>query len=71
MLNLRLCLAGVGLNVSRQSWVRPQVEAGELRVVLEEFCPRFPGFYLYYPRRRQRLAALRALIGWVREAGMP
>jgi DNA-binding transcriptional LysR family regulator len=34
--------------------------------VLEEYCAPFPGFYLYYPRRRHRRAALRALIEYVR-----
>ena len=30
--------------------------------VLEDWCPSFPGFYLYYSGRRQMSAALRALI---------
>ncbi len=68
MLNLRLCLAGVGLNMSWESWVRPRVDEGELVAVLEEYCPPFPGFYLYLPRRRQRSAALQALIDFVRAA---
>lgn len=37
MLNLRLCLAGVGLDMSRESWVRPHVEAGQLLPVHEEY----------------------------------
>lgn len=67
-LNLQLCLAGVGLNMTWESWVRPYAEAGELVPVLEDYCPPFPGFYLYFPRRRQKSAALQALIDFVREA---
>lgn len=68
-LNLRLCLAGVGLNPTWESWARPHVEAGELIPVFEEYSPPFPGFYLYFPHRRQRSAALEALIDYVRREG--
>ncbi len=67
-LNLRLCLAGVGLNMTWESWARPLIEEGALVSVLEEYSPPFPGFHLYFPRRRQRSAALQALIDFVREA---
>jgi DNA-binding transcriptional LysR family regulator len=30
--------------------------------ILEESCPPFAGYYLYYPQRRQASPALRALI---------
>jgi len=33
--------------------------------VLEEFSTPFPGFYLYYPARRQASPALRALIDYL------
>jgi DNA-binding transcriptional LysR family regulator len=35
---------------------------GALIRVLEDWCPPFPGFFLYYPSRRQHPAALAALI---------
>lgn len=66
-LNLRLCLAGAGLNMSWESWARPHIEDGDLIAVLEEYSPPFPGFYLYFPHRRQRSAALQALIDFVRQ----
>jgi DNA-binding transcriptional LysR family regulator len=65
-LNLRLCLAGVGLNMTWESWARPHIDAGDLVSTLDEYSPPFPGFYLYFPRRRQRSAALQALIDYVR-----
>jgi DNA-binding transcriptional LysR family regulator len=41
---------------------RPAVERGELIPVLEDHCPRFAGFYLYYPSRRNVAPKLRVLI---------
>lgn len=66
-LNLRLAVAGLGLRINFDRSVRDYIEAGELVRVLEEYCPPFPGFHLYFPRRRHRSGALRALIDYVRE----
>lgn len=65
-LNLDLAIAGLGLTTLYERKVRPHIEAGELVPVLDEYCAPFPGFHLYYPRRRHRSAALQALIGHVR-----
>jgi DNA-binding transcriptional LysR family regulator len=67
-LNLRLSLQGVGLTMVFESWLRDHVEKGELVTVLEEYCPPFPGLFLYYPQRRQASPALRALIDHLRQA---
>jgi DNA-binding transcriptional LysR family regulator len=40
--------------------------SGSLVRVLEDWCPPFPGFFLYYPNRRQQPAALSALIDTLR-----
>ena len=66
-LNIRLATAGIGLTITYEGLVRPQVEEGILVSVLEAYCERFPGFFLYFPRRRHRSAALRALIDFVRK----
>ena len=42
------------------------LQRGALVRVLEDWCPPFPGFFLYYPSRRQQPAALSALIETVR-----
>jgi DNA-binding transcriptional LysR family regulator len=42
-----------GPGLAREDIVRPYIERGELVSVLEEFSTPFPGFYLYYPARRQ------------------
>ena len=37
--------------------------------VLADWCPAYPGFFLYYPSRRQLPAALRAFVDFARTAG--
>jgi hypothetical protein len=34
--------------------------------VLEDWCPPFPGFFLFYPTRKQQPGALTALISTLR-----
>jgi len=34
--------------------------------VLEEWCPYYPGFHLYYPSRRQMPSTLRAFVDFAR-----
>jgi len=66
-LNRRLVLAGVGVTLALDRHVHEEVARGELVSVLKEFCEPFPGYYLYYPQRRRRLPALRALIQHLRQ----
>jgi len=40
---------------------------GRLVRVLEDWCPPYPGFVLYYPRQRRVTSALRAFIEFVRD----
>lgn len=57
---------GIGIAFWAESAVRPLVDAGRLVVLLERWAAPFPGFSLYYPRQRQRSAALRALVEHLR-----
>jgi len=57
---------GVGLAFVSDDRVAPQLASGELIRVLEDWCQPFPGFFLYYPSRRQQPAALAALIDALR-----
>jgi len=59
-------LAGVGLAYLIEDLVRPLLDSGALTRVLEDWCSPFPGFFLYYPGRRQISPALAALIETVR-----
>jgi DNA-binding transcriptional LysR family regulator len=53
---------GVGLAYVVEDLVRAELADGRLIRVLEDWCPPFPGLYLYYPNRAQLPLKLRALI---------
>ena len=44
----------------------PYIRAKRLKRVLASFSPTFPGFYLYYPSRRDQPTKLKALIEYAR-----
>ncbi|MBN8943998.1 MAG: LysR family transcriptional regulator [Rhizobiales bacterium] len=55
-------LAGAGLAYVMEAMVADEIASGKLTRVLGDWCPPFPGFFLYYPSRRQMRPALRAFI---------
>ena len=61
-LMVEAALDGVGLTYAFEGQVAALRAAGRLVRVLEDWCPTYNGFYLYYPSRRQLPAALRAFI---------
>ncbi len=63
---IRAAIDGVGLAFVSDERVSTQLASGELIRVLEDWCQPFPGFFLYYPSRRQQPAALAALINILR-----
>jgi DNA-binding transcriptional LysR family regulator len=63
--NIRLAREGFGLTIVYEDEVRDEIASGGLVSVLQEYCEPFPGYYLYYPQRRQASPALRALIDHV------
>jgi DNA-binding transcriptional LysR family regulator len=63
---IRAALDGVGLAYLGEDLAAPHIERGSLVRVLESWCEPFPGFFLYYPSRRQQPAALSALIDTLR-----
>lgn len=65
----KLAVAGAGITFGMEESFRPWIERGELVPVLEDYCPRFAGFYLYYPSRRNVAPKLRALIDHLRRLG--
>ncbi|RMC38002.1 LysR family transcriptional regulator [Paracoccus alkanivorans] len=67
-LMLRTALAGGGLTFAPEETFRPFVEAGELVPLLGDFLPPFPGFFLYFPQRRNMAPKLRALIEHIRRS---
>jgi DNA-binding transcriptional LysR family regulator len=63
---IRAAIDGVGLAFVSDERVAPELASGELIRVLEDWCQPFPGFFVYYPSRRQQPAALTALINTLR-----
>lgn len=59
-------LAGVGLAYVFEAQVTRLLEEGRLVRVLEDWCPAYAGFFLYYPSRRQLPTALRAFLDFVK-----
>jgi DNA-binding transcriptional LysR family regulator len=59
-------LNGSGLAYLFEAQVEAAIEAGRLIRVLEDWCPYYPGFFLYYPSRRQLPTALRAFVDFVK-----
>ncbi|MDV5171601.1 LysR family transcriptional regulator [Photobacterium rosenbergii] len=50
---INAALAGLGIAFLPEEEFEPHIENGRLVKVLEEWCPPFDGYYLYYPSRRQ------------------
>ena len=61
-LGLRAALDGLGLGYCPEDLVAEDVADGRLVRVLEEWCPPFPGYHLYYPSRRQHSPAFAILV---------
>lgn len=64
---IRLACSGAGLTFGMEETFRPYIARTELVPLLEEFCPPFPGFYLYYPSRRNVPLKLRVLVDYLRQ----
>jgi DNA-binding transcriptional LysR family regulator len=62
-------VSGVGLCYLPRDYLQAEIDACDLVTVLNEWCPPFPGYHLYYPSRRQQSPALAALIAAVRYRG--
>jgi DNA-binding transcriptional LysR family regulator len=66
---IEAALDGAGLAFAFEAQVADLVAQGRLVRVLEDWCPYYSGFYLYYPSRRQLPAPLRAFIDFARAHG--
>lgn len=59
---LKAALSGMGIAFVPEIMATPYLGSGQLRTILEEWCPPYPGIYLYYPGRRLLPPGLRAFI---------
>jgi DNA-binding transcriptional LysR family regulator len=63
---IQAVLDGIGIGTAVEDTLADLIAAGRLVQVLRDWCPSFPGYFLYYPSRRNRPAALAALIDTLR-----
>jgi len=63
---LNAALAGLGLAYVPEDLVQPHIGQGRLKRVLDDWCPPFPGYHLYYPSRRQSSPAFSLLVDALR-----
>jgi DNA-binding transcriptional LysR family regulator len=63
---LNAALAGVGLAYVPEGMAQSHVAKGRLKCVLEDWCPPFSGYHLYYPSRRQSSAAFTLVVDALR-----
>jgi len=68
-LRLNAALAGFGLACLPEDQVQKHLADGRLVRVLEDWCPPFSGYYLYYPSRRQPTPAFAVLVETLRYRG--
>jgi DNA-binding transcriptional LysR family regulator len=68
-LRLNAALAGLGLAYLPEDRVAALVAEGRLVRVLDDWCPPFSGYHLYYPSRRQPTPAFAVLVEALRHRG--
>ncbi len=66
---LTAALAGFGLAYVPEELAQPHILKGRLKRVLEDWCPPFTGYHLYYPSRRQSSAAFTLIVDALRYRG--
>ena len=68
-LRVKAALSGCGLACLPEDQVRTHILDGRLIRVLADWCPKFSGYHLYYPSRRQATPAFGLLIDALRYRG--
>jgi DNA-binding transcriptional LysR family regulator len=65
-MTITAAVAGHGLAYVSEARVKTLVKSGQLVPVLDDWCPSFPGYHLYYPSRRQPTPAFKAVVSALR-----
>ena len=66
---LNAALSGLGLAYVPEGMAQPHLAKGRLKRVLEDWCPPWSGYHLYYPSRRQSSPAFALLVNALRYRG--
>jgi DNA-binding transcriptional LysR family regulator len=64
---LEAALAGFGLAYVPEGLAQPHIAKRRLIRVLEDWCPPYPGYHLYYPSRRQSSPAFALVVDALRD----
>lgn len=64
-------LAGLGVVLLPEDDLKSHLESGQLVRVLEDWCPVFEGYHLYYPSRRQPSPAFSLVVNALRYENRP
>lgn len=65
-LRINAALTGLGIAYMLEDYAQPYIEDGRLVRALEDWCPPFAGYHLYYPSRRQHSPAFVLLLNALR-----
>lgn len=63
---VQAAVEGFGIAYVPESMTAAHVKSGRLQTVLEEWSPPFPGYFLYYPHRRQSSPAFSLIVDALR-----
>ena len=66
---LNAALGGLGVAYVPEDLAAPHIASGTLIRVLEDWCPPYSGYHLYYPSRRQPSAAFTLVVNALRHSG--
>ena len=62
-------LAGLGIALLPEDELMSHIEAGRLVRVMQDWCPKFAGYHLYYPSKRQPSPAFKLVVNALRFSG--
>lgn len=65
-LMIQCATSGAGITFAMRETFGSHIKVGTLVSLLEDYLPPFPGFFLYFPQRRNMAPKLRALVDHVR-----
>lgn len=63
---LDAAIAGLGLAFVPEDIARPHLAEGRLKQILEDWCPPWPGYHLYFPHRSNSSPAFALLVDTLR-----
>ena len=66
-LQLQAAIDGLGFLMTLEGYAQAAIASGRLVALLDDWLPKSPAPFLYYPGRRQRPPSLTAFVAFVKE----